>query len=193
MFPCACQWEKPAGAEKVRPVEWLHSIRRWLARWTARPAVRWGSCAAYAALVLYLCLSSHPPVPQTAALIPYFDKLGHFSMYAGLMFFLEWAGALKRLKHPDLTFGSFAAVFGFLVEVAQGTLTKTRAFDLWDEAANIAGILTFLVAYRIIRKLRRVRKAHGGGTPLPTDSRQRRRNRRRRLRGKRNEGRQPFH
>ncbi len=166
-----------------------------MARWASVPAVRWGSCAAYAALVLYLCLASHPPVPQRVTLIPYFDKVGHFCMYAGLMFFLEWAGALKRLKHPDLTFGSFAAVFGMLVEVAQGTLTQTRAFDLGDEAANIAGILAFLVAYRIIRGLRRRKtRAAGGCIHAPTDSRQRRRNRRRRLRGKRTtDGRLPFH
>ncbi len=157
--------------------------------------MRWGACGVYAGLVLYMCMSSHPPVPPKVSLIPYFDKVGHFCMYGGMMFLLEWAGALKRIRHPDLTFGSVAALFGFLVEVAQGTLTKTRAFDLWDEAANIAGILVFVVAYRLaVHWHRRKRRCGLPGPDASSESRNRRRNRRRRLRGKRPAaGRQPFH
>ena len=115
----------------------------------ASPRLRWGLCIGYAGLVTYLSLASHPPVPEIATRFQHWDKVAHFGMYAGMMFFLEWAGALKRWRYSDLTLGAVAALFGLLMEIGQGVLTKTRQFDLWDEAANVAGVLVFAVTYRL--------------------------------------------
>jgi hypothetical protein len=100
-------------------------------------------------VVAYFSLAAHPQVPETFTGFQHWDKAAHFCMYGGMMFFLEWAGALKRLRHPDLTFGAVAVLFGLLMEVGQGVLTKTRQFDPWDEVANAAGVLVFALIYRL--------------------------------------------
>ena len=119
--------------------------------------LRWGLCLAYAGLVAYLSLAAHPPVPEVVTGFAHWDKVAHFGMYGGMMFFLEWAGALKRLRYPDLTLGAVAALFGLLMEIGQGTLTKTRQFDIWDEAANVTGVLVFIVVYRLFLRKRQSR------------------------------------
>ena len=124
-------------------------------RLLASPYLRWGLCLTYAGLVMYLSLASHPPVPEIVTGFKHWDKVAHFGMYAGMMFFLEWAGALKRLRHPDLTFGAVASLFGLLMEIGQGALTKTRQFDLGDEVANVSGVLVFAVIYRLFLRQRR--------------------------------------
>ncbi|MEI8080154.1 MAG: hypothetical protein WCH61_11065 [bacterium] len=130
----------------------------------ASSGLRWGLCLTYAGLVAYLSLADHPPVPEMVTGFEHWDKVAHFGMYGGMMFFLEWAGALRRLRYPDLTFGAVAALFGLLMEIGQGTLTRTRRFDPWDEVANVAGVLVFIVVYRLFLRHRQPRSGESSVT-----------------------------
>lgn len=105
----------------MRPL--VHA-RAWLALWIlALVVVAVGSLLPPSAL---------PEAPRVS------DKLVHVAMYFALM-----AAAVQLFaSRGALLAVSFAlAVFGLLLELAQGTLTTTRMFEWGDVAANTLGVV----------------------------------------------------
>ena len=122
----------------------LRHARRWLALWWLAVVV--------VALVELLPAMLLPPVPAGG------DKLEHLAAYGALAF-----AAVQVFERRALwRVGVGLAALGMGLEVAQGTLTATRSFDLHDELANCGGVLLGLAtAFTPLRDLllRRARRA----------------------------------
>ena len=104
----------------VRPQRWLGA---W---WTMIGAVIVGS------LLPALLLPDLPPGS---------DKLEHLLGYATLA---ATAVQLFGTRVAVLRAGLFLVVLGVAIEIAQGTLTTTRAMDAHDAIANTLGVLSGL-------------------------------------------------
>lgn len=88
-------------------------------------------------LVIYLSVMPHPPeIPMEEG-----DKAGHLVAYATLMI---WFGQLYAGRRRALALVGLIAL-GVVLEYVQRA-TGIRTFDLWDMAADTAGVLAGLVA-----------------------------------------------
>ena len=106
----------------------LRHGKRWLALW-------WLAVAAVVVVELVPALL----LPQ---LPPGGDKVEHLAGYGLLAF-----AAVQLFERRALwRVGLGLAALGMGLEIAQGTLTTTRSFDLADELANTAGVLLGLAA-----------------------------------------------
>jgi VanZ family protein len=106
----------------------LPHARRWLLLW-------WLAVAAVA-LVELLPAMLLPQVPAGG------DKFEHLLAYGTLAF-----AAVQLFERRALwRVGIGLAALGMSLEIAQGTLTATRSFDLADELANCCGVLLGLAA-----------------------------------------------
>lgn len=96
--------------------------------------------------LLWSSLASHlPTVPKIFT----WDKLQHFSAYAILMFFSGnfFRALLKHHRKGWIAGFLFTVGFGFLMEIAQETLSASRQADWKDFVANTLGAgLIFAVA-----------------------------------------------
>lgn len=108
-------------------------------------------------LSVYLLLLKPAGTPSG---IPYYDKIGHFCLFALGGFLLTapraWQGqSLRQLMRPVLGLCLLWAVGS---EVAQGTLTATRSAEVLDAVADMAGALTgvMLAAHGVALWRRRV-------------------------------------
>jgi VanZ family protein len=76
--------------------------------------------------------------------LSYADKIVHFLAYCifTALWYLAFSRALS-IKKKKAIFNAviFAIVFGIVIEVLQGTVTTTRASDIYDVFANTAGAL----------------------------------------------------
>ncbi len=78
--------------------------------------------------------------------VPGKDKSVHFLFYFVLT--LLWNFALQRkFKNDSLKYiiVIFVIIYGIIIEVLQGTLTKYRQPDLYDAIANLGGALVALI------------------------------------------------
>lgn len=102
--------------------------------------------------LLWSSLASHlPAVPRIFA----WDKLQHLSAYAILMFFSGnfFRALLKHHRKGWITGFLFTIGFGFLMEIAQETLSTSRQADWKDFVANTLGAgLVFAIALLKSRK-----------------------------------------
>lgn len=106
----------------------LRQAQRWLALW-------WLAVATVA-LVELLPAMLLPQVPAGG------DKVEHLVAYGALAF-----SAVQLFERRVLwRVGLGLAALGMALEIAQGTLTTTRSFDLTDEFANGCGVLLGLSA-----------------------------------------------
>lgn len=75
------------------------------------------------------------------------DKLVHFLFY--LIFVVFW-GLVKRQSYfkikYDLLIVAFAILYGIIIEVLQGVLTKTREAEFYDALANSLGAMVGFIA-----------------------------------------------
>ena len=83
------------------------------------------------------------------------DKLVHFLFY--LIFVVLWSLAKKqtcfKIKY-SLLIVVIAIVFGIIIEILQGVLTKTREADFYDALANSLGaIVGFIALYWVKNKI----------------------------------------
>ena len=83
------------------------------------------------------------------------DKAVHFLFY--LIFVVFW-GLVKRQSYfkikYDLLIVAFAILYGIIIEILQGVLTKTREADFYDALANFLGaIVGFIALYWIKNKI----------------------------------------
>ena len=81
------------------------------------------------------------------------DKLVHFLFY--LIFVVLWSLAKKqtcfKIKY-SLLIVVIAIVFGIIIEILQGVLTKTRQADFYDVVANSLGAIVGCLALFCVKK-----------------------------------------
>jgi VanZ family protein len=114
----------------------MRHARRWLALW-------------WVAVVLVVVVELLPAIllPQVPAGGDKFEHLLGYGLLAFAAVQLFQRRALWRV-------GVGLAALGMALEIAQGTLTTTRSFDLADELANSAGVLLGLAgAFTPLRDL----------------------------------------
>ena len=101
----------------------------------------------YTLSLLIVCLINLKDAPKVE--ITHGDKIFHFLAYCVLT--LLWVSTfVMNFNWPKrksiLTAGIGAIIFGIFIEVLQGSMTATRAFDYYDILANSLGaLLTTLV------------------------------------------------
>jgi VanZ family protein len=121
------------GERTLKP---LRHARRWLALWWTAVGV--------VVVVELLPAILLPQVPAGG------DKVEHLLGYGTLAF-----SAVQLFERRVLwRVGIGLAALGMALEIAQGTLTTTRSFDLADELANTLGVLLGLLgAFTPLRDL----------------------------------------
>ena len=81
------------------------------------------------------------------------DKLVHFLFY--LIFVVLWSLAKKqtcfKIKY-SLLIVVIAIVFGIIIEILQGVLTKTRQADFYDVVANSLGAIVGCLGLFCVKK-----------------------------------------
>lgn len=114
--------------------------------------------------VIYLSFFNPPSMGEKP--FPYFDKVAHFCMYAGLSGVLWLEHIWNHRKEKDRFIRGLVGaailpvIFSGLVELGQQYLTVNRHGDLNDFFANTAGIIVAtLVAWYIIRPLVRIKNS----------------------------------
>jgi len=113
------------GAGSLKP---LQHAQRWLALW-------WVAVALVVVVELLPAILL-PQLPTGG------DKVEHLCGYGALAF-----AAVQLFERRVLwRVGLGLAALGMALEIAQGTLTTTRSFDLADELANTVGVLLGLAA-----------------------------------------------
>ena len=110
-------------------------------------AITWTVFVVVASLVSF---NSVPKVKVVGS-----DKVVHFLFY--LMFVVLWSLTKKqsyfKIKY-SLLIVVIAIVFGIIIEILQGVLTKTREADFYDALANFLGaIVGFIALYWIKNKI----------------------------------------
>ncbi|MCL6264698.1 VanZ family protein [Craterilacuibacter sp. RT1T] len=93
---------------------------------------------------LYMLLK---PASTEPSLIPYFDKIGHFCLFAVQALVLRLA--LPQQAWPRILL--MLALWAVLSETLQGVLTTDRSPELADAGADILGAATALWALRMLR------------------------------------------
>lgn len=94
-------------------------------------------------------------IPKTdIAIIPYLDKIIHFILFAGLVFFwglyLREKNMGKKWRIKLFALVILAIMFGVIIEFIQGYVIISRSFDTQDILANSLGavfsaaLITFL-------------------------------------------------
>lgn len=80
------------------------------------------------------------------------DKFLHTAVYFILLFL--WCATdlyLKSFKIALLQKAAICVVYGFVIEVLQGSLTTTRHFDVYDLVANSLGVLIATVLFYFVQ------------------------------------------
>ena len=113
------------------------------------PSILW------AAFILVASLLPTQDLPE----IRVSDKLIHGSIHS-ILFLLTYFGwkyqcqfLILKTKTTTLLLICIP-LFGFIIEIVQGTCTTTRHFDWWDALANTVGTLIGLVLLQIFKSFR---------------------------------------
>lgn len=123
----------------MNPLRWS---RLWLALWVAGMAI-----GAY--LSLRAGILREP-------IIPHFDKLIHALGYGALALLACGLFTPGRARLAALL---WLAVFGGLIELAQGIWAVNRQADAWDLLANAGGIMLAAVLFRRRNPLQLIEQA----------------------------------
>ncbi|MBN2429117.1 MAG: VanZ family protein [Deltaproteobacteria bacterium] len=118
-----------------------------------RIIIRFAFFVAYAGIITWLSLTSHPPRIGIKWLS--WDKVQHALAYFLLTFFAGRAFialVLSRKKAWFLAF-VFSIIFGSLMEVAQGTFSRVRGADAYDILANACGALAIYLLACLIPQI----------------------------------------
>lgn len=106
-----------------------------------------------ALLILYLSLASSENFDKIAVInIPGLDKIVHFGMYFFFMAVILFENK-KRIEKISVFFliALIPFIFGLIIELLQSWLTTTRSGDIIDLLFNVAGILSALFIFLILR------------------------------------------
>ena len=106
---------------------------------------------AWAILIYSLSTTSAVLLPKFDLLSP--DKIGHFTFYAVLTYWLLWGYAPQASARPkifiSLAWGAMASAYGILLEFVQASLPH-RSFDYADMIANCIGALVGIYTYNTV-------------------------------------------
>ena len=106
---------------------------------------------AWTIFVIVASLVSFNSVPKVKVVGS--DKVVHFLFY--LMFVVFWSLTKKqsyfKIKY-SLLIVVIAIVFGIIIEILQGVLTKTRQADFYDVVANSLGAIVGCLALFCVKK-----------------------------------------
>ncbi|WP_229239686.1 VanZ family protein [Echinicola soli] len=112
------------------------------------PAIIWSL------ILAWLILSPGNKLPDVSK-VPGMDKIGHFGLFAGLLFFWNrvWNHSHKPFSKKKFitNYLVLGIIFAILVEWLQ-QLAPNRAFDLLDIAANLLGSAVGTVCFYILYK-----------------------------------------
>jgi VanZ family protein len=90
--------------------------------------------------------------------IPNFDKIVHLGMYFCFSFVLIFDISKHKPDFSKLKIYSISVLvalsYGGLLEIIQGTLTKSRSADIFDFLFNIAGALIGVAVWKLIKKFK---------------------------------------
>lgn len=102
-------------------------------------------------LIALLCLIPQNDLPKVG-LIPHLDKLVHFSLYFVLILLSLIIYQKSKIRSKIIV---MTGIFGFslLIEIMQGILPFGRTFSLTDLLANLSGILTGFLLFRVVKVL----------------------------------------
>jgi len=105
----------------------------------------------YIALITTMSILPASDIPKLKT-FPYFDKMVHIIMYAGLSYLMLWNLSENSSKRKYL--GTFCFVFGwgFLMEIIQGISNMGRSFELIDIIANTSGIILGFITWVFLTK-----------------------------------------
>ena len=96
----------------------------------------------YTVTLLTVSLMTIKGIPDLG--ISFADKVFHFFAYSVLSFlwFIACLYTFKFTKKQSVFYALvFSIIFGIFIEVLQGTLTVSRAYDVYDMLANSLGAL----------------------------------------------------
>ncbi len=88
--------------------------------------------------------------------IDYGDKIFHFGAYALLtyLWYLVFRYKVLLKFKKSVTYAIISAIiFGIIIEVLQGTLTKERSLDVFDALANSFGAIVTGIGLLVKRKI----------------------------------------
>lgn len=107
-------------------------------------------------LIVLLCLIPSSSIPHTSLFsIPYFDKFVHFSMYAPLSFVALMESRITRqYSRYHLYIMIMIFLLGGVIEILQATVVTSRAAEWTDMLANLIGLLTGYLAFRLMGEFR---------------------------------------
>ena len=120
-----------------------NSVFSWL------PSITWGL------IIVILSLMPGGPGNMDMFGIPYFDKIGHFGMYAIWTFLIQFnLSKQKSLKGKRTCWLTvlFGAVTGILLEVGQLMMHQGRSFEVADMVANALGAASGAIFYVWLKK-----------------------------------------
>jgi VanZ family protein len=111
-----------------------------------------GLAIGWTTLIGVLCLIKSRELPSIH--IIGIDKFVHFTLH--FVFTMLWGGyALEKQNATKLTnillVVGCSLLYGILIEFLQETMTTTRHADIYDVFANLAGALTALLIFVVIK------------------------------------------
>jgi VanZ family protein len=116
----------------------------------------------YKSLIVFLLILIASVIPASEVQkvswisIPNFDKLIHLGMYFSFTFILIFdsfrARADYSLRKIYVLSALTALIYGGLLEIIQGTLTKSRSADIFDFLFNTLGAVLAVVIWMIFKR-----------------------------------------
>jgi len=108
-----------------------------------------------ALIIMYLSMANSHTFDDVHIKVPNFDKLVHFCMYLGLMsvIILENLKIIKSARNLFII-GLIPLSYGIIIEIMQSTLTSTRTGSFFDALADAAGIITSILLWKWLSRLR---------------------------------------
>lgn len=117
----------------------------------------WIIVVGYIYLIIFFSSISASAIPKFVQRIPYFDKLFHFLLYAGLGFLLTLAMFNSRETEDEGKYIPFLAVITGIVissfDESYQLYIPGRTSSVFDIAADLAGVLLGLIIFVIYRRV----------------------------------------
>jgi VanZ family protein len=110
-------------------------------------------------VILFLSFSESETFDSVTSLeIPFASEFVHIGMYFSLMAAISYENKdiLLKMKQLFLT-GIIPFAYGFLIEVLQPLITKTRTFEIKDLLCNLTGILFAVLVWQKFMDFRKKR------------------------------------
>lgn len=105
----------------------------------------------WAGIILVLSITPGNYIPPVEFKLIAPDTLAHFVFYFVLVYLhLQWKKSSTNIS--KLIILSISIIYGFSIEIIQGTLILGRFFDVFDVLTNTIGSILGLIIYIFITK-----------------------------------------